>query len=150
MFVEFLIWPTCSVSILHFRDAKKCTCTWTSLAGHVEWFCPAPRLSAASPDAGPSPSKSTAKYRNLLKRHRSADSETSDEDDNDADVSDDESDLGFVSRSKRMLRHGLYYLTDMERFQPPRKRPRLVTRTYRLLCLKSTTPEELFRRLVTS
>ena len=118
------------------------------IEGHVEWFCPAPRVSAASPDAGFLSLEVDSKYRNLLKRQRSPDSETSDSDDNDADVSDDESDLDLLSRSSRMLRHGLYYLTDMQRFQPPRKKARLVTRTYRLLCLKSTTPEELFTRLV--
>jgi len=39
-------------------------------------------------------------------------------------------------------------VTDMEYFQPKRKRPKLCHRTYRLLGLKSTTPEELYTRKV--
>lgn len=41
-----------------------------------------------------------------------------------------------------------YLVTDMERFRPRRKRLRLCRRTYRLLALRSTTPEELYSRKV--
>jgi hypothetical protein len=39
-------------------------------------------------------------------------------------------------------------VTDIEHFQPKRKRPKVCHRTYRLLGLKSTTPEELYARKV--
>ena len=35
-------------------------------------------------------------------------------------------------------------MTDSERFQPPRKRPKLLAKTFRLLGFKRTTPEELY------
>lgn len=48
------------------------------------------------------------------------------------------------------MKQGLYYVTEMERFAPPRKRPRTVLKNYRLLSLRSTTPEELYQRKVRS
>lgn len=36
----------------------------------------------------------------------------------------------------------------MERFQPKRKRSKVLYRTYRILGLKSTTPEELYTRKI--
>ncbi|VDI84096.1 neuroblastoma-amplified sequence, partial [Mytilus galloprovincialis] len=61
--------------------------------------------------------------------------------------SDDE-DTSFVSKTTKLTKDVLYYVTDMERFQPPRKRPKIINRTYRLVCLKSTTPEELYTRKI--
>lgn len=46
------------------------------------------------------------------------------------------------------IKQGLYYVTEMERFAPLRKRPRTVTKNYRLVSLRSTTPEELYQRKV--
>ncbi|XP_054277597.1 NBAS subunit of NRZ tethering complex-like isoform X1 [Macrosteles quadrilineatus] len=42
----------------------------------------------------------------------------------------------------------LYWLTDMERFQPRRRRARSQQKIYRLRGIKSTTPEELFSRKI--
>ena len=56
--------------------------------------------------------------------------------------SDEESDKQVVIQ--RMTRSLLYWVTDSERFQPPRKRPKFTTRTYRLLGFKRTTPDELY------
>ncbi|XP_071171040.1 NBAS subunit of NRZ tethering complex-like [Mytilus edulis] len=61
--------------------------------------------------------------------------------------SDDE-ETSFVSKTTKLTKDVLYYVTDMERFQPPRKRPKIINRTYRLVCLKSTTPEELYTRKI--
>ena len=55
---------------------------------------------------------------------------------------DQDDDSGILI--KRMARSILYWATDSERFQPPRKRPKFVSRTYRLLGFKRTTPEELY------
>lgn len=46
------------------------------------------------------------------------------------------------------MKQGLYYVTEMERFAPQRKRPRTVLKNYRLLSLRCTTPEELYQRKV--
>ena len=64
--------------------------------------------------------------------------------------SDDEDDdssswLGLGKRSASSL---AYFLTDNERFAPPKKRSKLVVRTYRMLALVSTNPEELYARKI--
>ena len=68
-----------------------------------------------------------------------------DEDGGDSD-SDDES--SAKARYFGYVKQGLYYVTEMERFAPPRKRPRTVFKNYRLVSLRSTTPEELYQRKV--
>ena len=45
-------------------------------------------------------------------------------------------------------RWGLHWLTDCERFEPPRRRPRLSHTLYRLTCLRSTTPHQLYARKI--
>lgn len=50
----------------------------------------------------------------------------------------------LAGKAGSVVRHALYYVTDSERFAPPRKKPIIITKLYRLLCVKSTTPEELF------
>ncbi|XP_076063779.1 NBAS subunit of NRZ tethering complex-like [Oratosquilla oratoria] len=62
--------------------------------------------------------------------------------------SDDEEDMSFVRRTGRLAKSILFWVTDAERFRPPSKKPKIVSKTYRLLCLKSTTPEELFSRKI--
>ncbi|XP_069692436.1 NBAS subunit of NRZ tethering complex-like isoform X2 [Periplaneta americana] len=71
--------------------------------------------------------------------------EEDDDDDDDGDWSEDSS---LFNRSSALLRSAVYLVTDMERFQPKRRKPRLCRRTYRLLGLKSTTPEELYARKI--
>ena len=38
----------------------------------------------------------------------------------------DEEEAGLVSRSWGMAKQGLHYLTDMDRFKPPKKKPKYV------------------------
>ncbi|KFM69118.1 Neuroblastoma-amplified sequence, partial [Stegodyphus mimosarum] len=70
----------------------------------------------------------------------------------DADLDDDESsdeeEPSVFLYSYNLARKGLYFITDSDRFQPPRKKLKMITKTYRLLCLKSTTPEELYSRKI--
>ncbi|KDR17610.1 Neuroblastoma-amplified sequence, partial [Zootermopsis nevadensis] len=73
-------------------------------------------------------------------------SEVESSDDND-DVEDNE-DSSILNRSSAFIQSAVYMVTDMERFQPKRKRPKVCHRTYRLLGLKSTTPEELYARKI--
>lgn len=61
---------------------------------------------------------------------------------------DDDEDNSIVNQSTALVKSLIYIFTDMERFQPKRKRPKLLHKTYRLLGLKSTTPEELYTRKV--
>ncbi|XP_060808469.1 NBAS subunit of NRZ tethering complex [Amyelois transitella] len=51
---------------------------------------------------------------------------------------------------KELIKWVLYGITDMETFQPRPKTITVMSRVYRLLALKSTTPEELFSRKIES
>ncbi|XP_046403983.1 neuroblastoma-amplified sequence-like [Ischnura elegans] len=62
-----------------------------------------------------------------------------------AESSEDE-DGSLIKKGTSLIKTGLYWVTDSEQFRPKRKRPKLVRRIYRLLGLKSTTPEELYAR----
>lgn len=66
----------------------------------------------------------------------------------DGSESSDDEDYSVFSRTTEIAKKMLYFVTDSERFQPPRKKPKFINKTYRLLCLKSTTPEELFTRKI--
>lgn len=50
--------------------------------------------------------------------------------------------------TKELFKTILYAITDMETFQPKPKKITVVSRIYRLLGVKSTTPNELFSRKV--
>lgn len=73
-----------------------------------------------------------------------------DEEGDDGGDSDSEDESSAKARYFGYVKQGLYYVTEMERFAPPRKRPRTVTKNYRLVSLRSTTPEELYQRKVGS
>lgn len=62
--------------------------------------------------------------------------------------SDSDHDMSAKARYFGYVKQGLYLVTEMERFAPPRKRPRAITKNYRLVSLRSTTPEELYQRKV--
>ncbi|ESP01249.1 hypothetical protein LOTGIDRAFT_212786 [Lottia gigantea] len=62
----------------------------------------------------------------------------------------DEEDVTMVTKATRYTKQALYYLTDSERFSPPRKKPIHVSKTYKLISFKSTTPEELYARKIDS
>ncbi|KAL0164779.1 hypothetical protein M9458_040532, partial [Cirrhinus mrigala] len=81
------------------------------------------------------------------KRSRLESSVTGEEDDGDDD-SDSDEESSAKARYFGYVKQGLYYVTEMERFAPLRKRPRTVIKNYRLVSLRSTTPEELYQRKV--
>ncbi|KAG0424434.1 hypothetical protein HPB47_028371 [Ixodes persulcatus] len=63
----------------------------------------------------------------------------------DTESSDEEAaPAGLAARAGSIVKHAMYYVTDSQRFAPPRKKPKIISKFYRLLCVKSTTPEELF------
>ena len=71
-----------------------------------------------------------------------------DEEGDDGGDSDSDEESSAKARYFGYVKQGLYYVTEMERFAPPRKRPRTVMKNYRLVSLRSTTPEELYQRKV--
>ena len=54
----------------------------------------------------------------------------------------------ILKQAKEFIRSFMYWLTDSERFHPLVKKPRLISKTYRLLGLMSSTPQELYLRKV--
>ncbi|XP_031847093.1 NBAS subunit of NRZ tethering complex isoform X2 [Nomia melanderi] len=70
-----------------------------------------------------------------------ASSESEDEDDELEPVS-------ILNYTTNLMQTTLYSITDIERFQPKRKKSKILFRTYRMLGLKSTTPEELYSRKI--
>ncbi|XP_036139993.1 neuroblastoma-amplified sequence isoform X2 [Monomorium pharaonis] len=54
----------------------------------------------------------------------------------------------ILSYTTNLVQSTLYSITDIERFQPKRKKSKVLHRTYRILGLKSTTPEELYSRKI--
>ncbi|MGH0176565.1 UNVERIFIED_CONTAM: hypothetical protein FKN15_005251 [Acipenser sinensis] len=69
-----------------------------------------------------------------------------DEDGDEDSGSDDES--SAKARYFGYVKKGLYYVTEMERFATPRKRPHTISKNYHLVSLRSTTPEELYQKKV--
>lgn len=70
------------------------------------------------------------------------------EDDRGEEDSDSEQEMSAKARYFGYIKQGLYLVTEMERFAPLRRRPRTFTKNYRLVSLRSTTPEELYQRKV--
>ncbi|XP_069137324.1 NBAS subunit of NRZ tethering complex-like [Argopecten irradians] len=105
------------------------------LGNSPEWFEPSSRVTAVH-DGGFLGLEVENKFRQ--KRRLVTDDEA------DNDDSDEEEDSRWTFLSKNVLS----YFSDSERFQPPRKRPKMVNRIYRLVHLKSTTPEELYTRKI--
>ncbi|XP_043920727.1 neuroblastoma-amplified sequence [Protopterus annectens] len=108
-----------------------------------EWFEPSPLVTAAH-DGGFLSLEceiKLAQKRARLESCASTEEEWEDESDSDEESSAKARYWGYV-------KHGLYYITEMERFAPPRKRPRTISKNYRLVSLRSTTPEELYQRKI--
>lgn len=114
------------------------------LGKSCEWFEPSPRVTSAH-DGGFLSLECEVKLAH--KRSRLESSVTGEEDDGDDD-SDSDEEASAKARYFGYVKQGLYYVTEMERFAPPRKRPRTVIKNYRLVSLRSTTPEELYQRKI--
>ncbi|CAG9580984.1 unnamed protein product [Danaus chrysippus] len=69
-----------------------------------------------------------------------------------SEVSKDEteSEDSVLELTKELLKSLLYAITDIEALQPKPRRITVVSRIYRLLAIKSTTPTELFSRKIES
>lgn len=67
----------------------------------------------------------------------------------DSEKDDDESEpVTILNYATNLVQSALYSITDIEKFQPKRKKSKVFHRTYRLLGLRSTTPEELYARKI--
>uniref|UniRef100_A0A672GZU3 Neuroblastoma-amplified sequence N-terminal domain-containing protein n=1 Tax=Salarias fasciatus TaxID=181472 RepID=A0A672GZU3_SALFA len=119
------------------------------LGKSCEWFEPSPRVTAAH-DGGFLSLECEVKLAQKRVRLESSLSGGSSEDDDgdDGGESDSDEDSSAKERYFGYVKQGLYYVTEMERFAPPRKRPRTVVKNYRLVSLRSTTPEELYQRKI--
>ncbi|KAG7201140.1 hypothetical protein KM043_003931 [Ampulex compressa] len=67
----------------------------------------------------------------------------------DSEREDDELEpITIFNYTTNLVQSTLYSITDIEKFQPKRKKSKVLYRTYRILGLKSTTPEELYSRKI--
>ena len=89
----------------------------------------------------------------LVGRRQSTKSESAgggeDPDNVDVEVEEsDDEDRSWVQLGKRSAAAVAYFMTDNERFAPPKKKSKIVRRTYRMIALISTTPDELYARKI--
>ncbi|XP_068793258.1 NBAS subunit of NRZ tethering complex isoform X1 [Struthio camelus] len=110
-----------------------------------EWFETSPQVTSAH-DGGFLSLECEIK---LVPKRLRLESRPGDEDEGDDD-SDSDEETSAKARYFSYLKQGLYFVTEMERFAPPRKRPRTITKNFRLVSLRSTTPEELYQRKIDS
>uniref|UniRef100_A0A803TSU4 NBAS subunit of NRZ tethering complex n=1 Tax=Anolis carolinensis TaxID=28377 RepID=A0A803TSU4_ANOCA len=113
------------------------------LGKSCEWFESSPQVTSAH-DGGFLSLECEVKF--APKRLR-LDSRPGDEDEGDDD-SDSDDEASAKARYFEYIKQGLYFVTEMERFAPPRKRPRTIVKNYHLVKLRSTTPEELYQRKI--
>ena len=123
------------VSLLPIDDADR-----NMLGEASEFFLGAPKLSRCFGNGFFVLECDTRAQRQRL------DSEDSREEESEEDESDDESSL--VMKGKRAATSVAYLITESERFAPPRKRPKTIFKTYKLMSLISTTPEDLYARKI--
>ncbi|XP_058144004.1 NBAS subunit of NRZ tethering complex [Dasypus novemcinctus] len=115
------------------------------LGKSCEWFEPSPQVTATH-DGGFLSLECEIKLapkRSRLETRAGEDDEGEEDSDSDRETSAKVRYFGYIKQ-------GLYLVTEMERFAPPRKRPRTVSKNYRLVSLRSTTPEELYQRKIES
>ncbi|XP_071861564.1 NBAS subunit of NRZ tethering complex isoform X2 [Bombus fervidus] len=86
----------------------------------------------------------TSKKRN---RESNTESQTSASSESEEE-SDELQSASILNYTTNLMQSTLYSITDIERFQPKKKKSRVLFRTYRILGLKSTTPEELYSRKI--
>ncbi|XP_061667900.1 NBAS subunit of NRZ tethering complex isoform X2 [Syngnathoides biaculeatus] len=119
------------------------------LGKSCEWFEPSPKVTAAH-DGGFLSLECEVKLAQKRGRPESNISSMAGDEEEGDDLGDSDSDDESSAKARYFgyIKQGLYYVTEMERFAPPRKRPRTVVKNYRLVSLRSTTPEELYQRKI--
>nr|XP_061806612.1 NBAS subunit of NRZ tethering complex-like [Nerophis lumbriciformis] len=117
------------------------------LGKSCEWFETSPRVTAAH-DGGFLSLECEVKLAQKRGRPESNLGEDDEGGDDGGGDSDSDDETSAKARYFGYLKQGLYYVTEMERFAPPRKRSRTILKNYRLVSLRSTTPEELYQRKI--
>ncbi|XP_050999438.1 NBAS subunit of NRZ tethering complex [Acomys russatus] len=115
------------------------------LGKSCEWFEPSPQVTATH-DGGFLSLECEIK---LAPKRSRVEMRAAEEDEGEED-SDSDHEASAKARYFGYIKQGLYLVTEMERFAPPRKRPKTITKNYRLVSLRSTTPEELYQRKIES
>eukprot|EP00057_Strongylocentrotus_purpuratus_P023613 XP_011678087.1 PREDICTED: neuroblastoma-amplified sequence [Strongylocentrotus purpuratus] len=125
------------------------------LGTSCEWLAPSPRVTLASEKgfmALDCESRSLPMKRPRSPTDGERDGDTSmmteGTDDEDEDDDDEDEDAPFLTKTAKYMKEVMYYVTESDRFQPPRKKPRVTHRTYCLLSVQKTTPDELFLRKI--
>ena len=85
-----------------------------------------------------------------LTGRRPSSAEDGEDPDVEVEVDSEDEDDAWISTGKRSMSAVAYYLTDNERFAPPKKRSKILKKTYRMIALVSTNPEELYARKIDS
>lgn len=120
------------------------------LGEQCEWLHLAPRLSPTR-EGGFLVLECDTRIK-ALKRQRTVSEEEAkkESEDNDPflDDSDNEAKPGLSGRLINQYKSMIYDLTEIDYFRPPRKKPKLVTKQYRLINLMKTTPEKLYKRKI--
>ncbi|XP_006910303.1 neuroblastoma-amplified sequence isoform X1 [Pteropus alecto] len=114
------------------------------LGKSCEWFEPSPQVTATH-DGGFLSLECEIKLAPKRSRLETRGGEDDREEDSDSDQ-----EMSAKARYFGYVKQGLYLVTEMERFAPLRRRPRTFTKNYRLVSLRSTTPEELYQRKIES
>nr|XP_058934214.1 NBAS subunit of NRZ tethering complex isoform X2 [Kogia breviceps] len=115
------------------------------LGKSCEWFEPSPQVTATH-DGGFLILECEIK---LAPKRSRLETRAGEEGEGEED-SDSDQEMSAKARYFGYMKQGLYLVTEMERFAPARKRPRTITKNYRLVSLRSTTPEELYQRKIES
>ncbi|XP_072794287.1 NBAS subunit of NRZ tethering complex [Vicugna pacos] len=115
------------------------------LGKSCEWFEPSPQVTATH-DGGFLSLECEIK---LAPKRSRLETRGGEEDEGEED-SDSDQEGSAKARYFGYIKQGLYLVTEMERFAPPRTRPRTITKNYRLVSLRSTSPEELYQRKIES
>ncbi|CAB3379605.1 Hypothetical predicted protein [Cloeon dipterum] len=115
-----------------------------------EFFAGCPQISAAYGDGKGFLSLECEV--NFTRKKKSQFDDSLEEEELDEGISSDEAeisqDASMLGRGAGAVKAALYWATDSDKFKPPRANPKIMKRTYRLLGLKSTTPEELYSRKI--
>ncbi|KAK2578040.1 hypothetical protein KPH14_008457 [Odynerus spinipes] len=119
------------------------------LGSSPEFLAAQPQICELGPDRGflclDCETFITSKKRNRESNHEGQLLEASSESEKENDELEP---ITILNYTTNLVQSTLYSITDMERFQPKRKRSKVLYRTYRILGLKSTTPEELYTRKI--
>uniref|UniRef100_A0A3Q3DDB3 NBAS subunit of NRZ tethering complex n=1 Tax=Hippocampus comes TaxID=109280 RepID=A0A3Q3DDB3_HIPCM len=119
------------------------------LGKSCEWFEPSPRVTAARHGGFLSLECEVKLAQKRVRLESNVGGATGDDEEgDDGGDSDSDDESSAKARYFGYIKQGLYYVTEMERFAPPRKRPRTIVKNYRLVSLRSTTPEELYQRKI--